>query len=149
MHKIMFVCYGNICRSTMAEFIMKDMVKKAGREKEFLIKSSGTSYEEYGHPVHRGTRAILDRLGITGYQDKRAEKLTKEDYFEYDLFIGMDKENKRDMMRIFGGDPDDKVKLLMDYTASSRSVADPYWTGDFESTYRDVKEGLIELLKTL
>ena len=144
----MFVCYGNICRSTMAEFLMKDLVKKAGREKEFLIASSGTSYEEYGHPVHRGTRAILSRYGIS-CDGKFAEKLQKQDYCDYDLFIGMDAQNKRDMMRIFGSDPDDKVKLLMDYTSRPRSVADPYWTGDFESTYQDVIEGLKALLKTL
>ena len=149
MHKIMFVCYGNICRSTMAEFMMKDLVKKQGKENEFLIKSSGTSYEEHGHPVHYGTRAILDRLGIGGYQGKRAEKLLKKDYVDYDLFIGMDKNNYRDMLYIFGGDPDDKVKLLMDYTSYPRSVADPYWTGDFEATYRDVKEGVEELFKFL
>lgn len=149
MHKIMFVCYGNICRSTMAEFLMKDLVKKKGKEKEFLIKSSGTSYEEHGHPVHRGTRAVLNRLGITGYEDKRAEKLLKQDYFDYDLFIGMDKNNYRDMLYIFGKDPDSKVKLLMDYTPNPRSVADPYWTGDFESTYRDVSEGVLALFNTL
>lgn len=148
MHKIMFVCYGNICRSTMAEFLMKDLVKKKGQEKEFFIKSSGTSYEEHGNPVHRGTRAILDRLGIS-CAGKYAEKLQKQDYYEYDLFIGMDANNKRDMLRIFGADPDDKVKLLMDYTLNPRSVADPYWTGDFESTYRDVSEGVDALYNAL
>ena len=149
MHKIMFVCYGNICRSTMAEFLMKDLVKKAGKEKEFIIQSSGTSYEEYGSPVHRGTRKILDRLGIYSYNDKRAEKLQKSDYSEYDLFLGMDEMNRRDMLRIFGADPDGKVKLLLDYTKNPRSVADPYWTGDFERTYQDVKEGIEGLFKAL
>jgi protein-tyrosine phosphatase len=133
----------------MAEFIMKDMVQKQGRANDFFIASSGTSYEEYGNPVHRGTRKILDRLGIFSYTDKRAEKLLKEDYQNYDLFIGMDLENKRDMTYIFGGDPDKKVKLLMDYTSSPRNVKDPYWTGDFESTYRDVLEGVLGLINTL
>lgn len=148
MHKIMFVCYGNICRSTMAEFLMKDLVKKAGREKDFLIQSSGTSYEEYGSPVHRGTRAILNRLGIS-CEGKRAEKLQKTDYQYYDLFIGMDEQNRRDMLRIFSKDTENKVKLLMDYTNRPRSVADPYWTGDFEKTYRDIIEGIDGLFKAL
>ncbi len=148
MHKIMFVCHGNICRSTMAEFLMKDLVKKKGREKDFSIASSGTSYEEYGNPVHYGTREILNRLGIS-CQGKRAEKLQKSDYDKYDLFLGMDKNNIRNMLNIFGGDKDGKVKLLMDYTINPRAVADPYWTDDFESTYRDVSEGVLALFNEL
>lgn len=149
MHKIMFVCRGNICRSTMAEFLMKDLVKKAGNQADFFIASSGTSYEEYGSPVHHGTRAILDRLNIRDYRDKRAEKLTKKDYRKYDLFIGMDGNNFKDMLCIFGTDPEQKVKLLMDYTDNPRNVTDPYWTGDFESTYRDVSEGVNALFCAL
>lgn len=148
MHKIMFVCYGNICRSTMAEFLMKDLVKKKGREKDFYIASSGTSYEEYGNPVHRGTRAILSKLNIS-CEGKYAEKLNKSDYYDYDLFIGMDEMNRRDMLRIFGKDPDGKIKLLMDFTKRPRNVADPYWTGDFEKTFIDVSEGVEELYRHL
>jgi protein-tyrosine phosphatase len=133
----------------MAEFLMKDLVKKKGVAKDFYICSSGTSYEEHGNPVHRGTRAILDRLGIRDYWDKRAEKLLKEHYNDFDLFIGMDEKNRRDMLRIFGSDPEQKIKLLMDYTENPRSVADPYWTGNFESTYNDVREGINGLFDTL
>ncbi|MBQ8426394.1 MAG: low molecular weight phosphotyrosine protein phosphatase [Clostridia bacterium] len=149
MHRIMFVCYGNVCRSTMAEFLMKDLVKKAGAEKDFYICSSGTSYEECGNPVYHGTRVILDRLGIHDYVNKRAEKLLKEHYNDFDLFIGMDEQNRRDMLRIFGKDHEQKIKLLMDYTKRPRSVADPYWTGDFESTYQDVNEGVLGLFNAL
>lgn len=127
---------------------MKDLVKKAGRESDFYIASSGTSYEEYGNPVHYGTRKILDRLGIS-CQDKRAEKLQKTDYDKFDLFIGMDEMNRRDMLKIFGKDSLEKIKLIMDYTDEPRNVADPYWTGDFEKTYLDVKEGVEGLLATL
>lgn len=148
MHKIMFVCHGNICRSTMAEFLMKDLVKKTGKEKEYYIASSGTSYEEYGSPVHYGTKAILDRLGIS-CQGKRAEKLQKSDYEKYDLFLGMDQQNLRNMLNIFGADPKGKVKLLMDYTKSPRNVADPYYVGNFEKTYSDIKEGILGLLNEL
>ena len=148
MHRIMFVCYGNICRSTMAEFLMKDFVKKKGREKEFYIASSGTSYEEYGNPVHRGTRAILSRLNIS-CEGKTAEKLNKNDYNDYDLFIGMDEMNRRDMLRIFGKDPDGKIKLLMDFTKRPRNVADPYWTRNFEETFYDVSEGIEGLFNYL
>ena len=127
---------------------MKDLVKKKGREKDFYIASSGTSYEEYGNPVHRGTRAILSKLNIS-CEGKYAEKLNKSDYYDYDLFIGMDEMNRRDMLRIFGKDPDGKIKLLMDFTKRPRNVADPYWTGDFEKTFIDVSEGVEELYRHL
>ncbi len=144
MIKIMFVCYGNICRSTMAEFIMKKLVDDKGTSEKFFIASAGTSSEELGNPVHRGTRAVLDKLGIS-YAGKYATKLLKSDYDKYDYFIGMDKMNRRDMLRIFGADPKEKIKLLLDFTERGGEVADPYWTGDFSETYQDVKDGTAAL----
>ncbi len=141
MIKIMFVCHGNICRSTMAEFLMKDKVEKLGESEDFLIASAGTSSEELGNPVHYGTRRVLDRLGIS-YAGKRATKLSVKDYDKYDYFVGMDEANRRNMKFLFGGDKENKVSCLMDYTSRPREVADPWWTGDFEETYQDIKEGL-------
>ena len=137
----MFVCYGNICRSPMAEFLMKDYINKKGEQDEFFIKSSATSTEELGNPVHRGTRAVLDRLGIS-YAGKYSQRLTAEDYKKYDYFIGMDENNRRTMKRMLGGDPENKVSLLLDYTDTPRDVADPWWTGDFEATYNDITRGI-------
>lgn len=148
MKKIMFVCYGNICRSPMAEFLMKNYLKKKGKEDEFIVKSSATSSEELGHPVHYGTRRVLDKLGIS-YHGKYAEKLKKEDYYNYDYFIGMEEDNLYAMRRIFGADPDGKLSLIMDYTSSPRDVADPYWTGNFDKTYFDIVEGINGLYKFL
>lgn len=141
MVKIMFVCHGNICRSTMAEFLMKDKVEKLGESDKFLIASAGTSSEELGNPVHYGTRRVLDRLGISCV-GKRATKLSVKDYDKYDYFVGMDEANRRNMNFLFGGDKENKVSCLMDYTSRPREVADPWWTGDFEETYQDIKEGL-------
>lgn len=143
----MFVCQGNICRSPMAEFIMKDYLKKQGDD-NFFIASSATSREELGNCVHYGTRAVLNRLGISS-QGKRAVQLTRDDYDKYDYFIGMDEYNKRNMIRIFDGDKDGKVSLLMDYTDTPRDVADPWYTGNFEQTYQDVKLGVDCLYKFL
>ena len=136
----MFVCHGNICRSTMAEFLMKDMVKKAGMEKDFYIRSAGTSSEEFGNPVHYGTRKILDRLGID-CRGKYAEVLNRSDYDRFDYFVCMDNRNIININRIFK-DTKGKVSLLMSYAGQNRDVADPYWTGDFEKTYLDIDLGL-------
>ena len=144
----MFVCLGNICRSPMAEFIMKDYVKKLGRENDFYIESSATSDEEVGNPVHYGTAGVLDRLGIN-YQKKRARKLQKEDYGKFDLFIGMDSQNKRNMLKLFDWDKENKVSLLLDYTNNPRDVADPWYTGNFIATENDVKAGIEGLYKFL
>jgi protein-tyrosine phosphatase len=141
MIKIMFVCYGNICRSPMAEFIMKDLVAKNGESENFYIKSGATSYEENGNPVHYGTRKILDRLGIS-CRGKVSERISLSDYDKYDYFIGMDEDNLVDMKRMLGGDKERKVVKLLDFTSRGGDVADPYWTGDFEATYRDVKAGV-------
>ena len=143
MIKIMFVCHGNICRSPMAEFLMKDYLKKQGDD-NFFIASSATSREELGNGVHYGTRAVLNRLGIS-CQGKRAVQLTQADYDKYDYFIGMDEYNKRNMLRIFGDDKDGKVSLLLDYTDSPRDVADPWYTGNFEQTYEDIQLGVARL----
>ena len=146
MIKIMFVCHGNICRSPMAEFLFKDMVEKKGESENFYIRSSATSSEEHGCPVHYGTREILDRLNIS-YKGKRAELLRSADYENYDYFIGMDFANVRNMKRILNGDKDDKVCLLLDFAGENREVADPWWTGDFDKTYDDIILGLKYLYK--
>ena len=148
MIKIMFVCYGNICRSPMAEFMMKKLVKDMGQEKDFYIASSATSTEELGNPVHRGTRAVLDKHGIS-YAGKYSVRLRADDYNKYDYFIGMDENNRSTMKRMLGGDPDGKVSLLLDYTDSPRDVADPWWTGDFRATELDVINGTNALYEFL
>ena len=149
---ILFVCHGNICRSPMAEFVLKDMVRKRGAERKFHIESRATSSEEIwggrGNPVYPPARRILAEHGMS-CEGKEAQRLTKADYAEYDYIIGMDQENMRWMHRMLGGDPDGKLSLLMDYTDRPRSVADPWYTGDFETTWRDVVEGCEGLLDKL
>lgn len=146
--RLLFVCLGNICRSPMAEFVMKDLVKKAGLEGEFEIASAATSREELGNPVYPPARKKLAEHGI-GCAGKTARQLCKSDYDHYDLLIGMDGSNLRDMRRICGGDPDGKLSLLLDYTNRPGDVADPWYTGDFDATWRDVEEGCRGLLKKL
>lgn len=148
MTRLLFVCLGNICRSPMAEFVMKDLVKKAGLEGEFEIASAATSREELGNPVYPPARKKLAEHGI-GCAGKTARQLCKSDYDHYDLLIGMDGSNLRDMRRICGGDPDGKLSLLLDYTNRPGDVADPWYTGDFDATWRDVEEGCRGLLKKL
>ncbi len=146
MRTILFVCHGNICRSPMAEFVMKDLVKKAGLEAEFHIESAATSTEETGNPVYPPARRKLAEHGIS-CAGKTARRLTGADYANWDLLIGMDRANIRNMTRICGGDPDGKLHLLMEYTARPGEVADPWYTGDFEKTWRDVLEGCRGLLE--
>lgn len=148
MIKILFVCHGNICRSPMAEFIMKYLVDQRGLTNQFHIASAATSTEEIGSRVHHGTAAVLDRLGID-YSEKRARQMTKKDYQDYDMLIGMDDWNMRNMNRIAGGDPDGKLYLLMDFTDRPGEVADPWYTRNFEVTYRDVMDGCEGLLAYL
>ncbi len=148
MLKIMFVCHGNICRSPMAEFVMKDLIKKSGLSNKFIIESSATSYEEIGNPVHYGTKRILNNLGID-CSKKRAIKLMQEDYHKYDYIIGMDDYNIKNMLKLFNGDKDNKIKKLLEYSNSNRSVADPWYTGDFETTYNDVLRGCTDFLNYL
>ena len=148
MTKILFVCHGNICRSPMAEFVMKNLVEKAGLSSAFFIGSAATSREEIGNDIHPGTRRRLEALGIP-YTSRRAVQMTAADYDDYDLLIGMDQANLRNMRRICGGDPEGKLHLLLDYTGSPGDVADPWYTGDFEATWRDVLAGCRGLLAAL
>ena len=150
MTKILFVCHGNICRSPMAEFVMKDLVGKAGLAPQFHIESAATSREEIGNPVYPPARRKLAEHGITCV-GHAARQLTRQDYDAFDLLIGMDSANLQNMRRICGGDPDGKLSLLMAHTGRPGDVADPWYTGDFEATWRDVLEGcqcLLEELRT-
>ena len=148
MTKILFVCHGNICRSPMAEFVMKDMVQKAGLSKEFYIASAATSTEELGNPVYPPSRRKMAEHGID-CSGKTARQMTRRDYDEYDLIIGMDSWNMRNMRRICGGDPEGKLRLMLDYTDRPGDVADPWYTGDFEATWQDVNAGCRGLLADL
>ena len=148
MKKILFVCHGNICRSPMAEFVMKDLVKKAGLESRFRIESAATSREEIGNPVYPPARRKLKEHGIS-CEGHAARQLTNQDYEEYDLLIGMDQANLRSMYRICGGDFSDKMSLLMEHTDHPGDVADPWYTGDFEATWLDVLSGCQGLLKEI
>ncbi len=146
--RILFVCLGNICRSPMAEFVMKDLVRKAGLFDRFEIASAATSREELGNPVYPPARRELQRHGIA-CEGHAARQMTRADYAHYDLLLGMDDGNLRDMRRICGGDPASKLLRLLDLTDRPGSVADPWYTGDFAATWRDVSEGCGALLKTL
>lgn len=146
MIRVLFCCHGNICRSPMAEFVFKDMVAKAGLSPSFEIASAATSREEIGNPVHPGTRKILEPLGIS-CRGKYAVQATKSDYAHYDYLIGMDSWNIRNMLRIFGSDPEHKVYKLLEFADRPDDVADPWYTGNFDVTYRDVLEGCEGLLK--
>ena len=148
MTKVLFVCLGNICRSPMAEFVLKDLAKKAGREKDFLIESAAISDINNGRPVYREARAKLQEHGID-CAGKCARQMLASDYAAFDLLIGMDQENLRNMRRICGGDPEGKIRLLLDFTDRPGDVADPWYTGDFEATWRDVEEGCRRLMERL
>ena len=148
MKKILFICRGNICRSPMAEFVMKDLVKKAGLASQFQIASAATSREEISNPVYPPARRKLAEHGIS-CSGHTARQLTNSDYEEYDLLIGMDKANLRDMYRICGGDFADKMHLLMDFTDRPGDVVDPWYTDDFEASWRDVEEGCKGLLEKM
>ncbi|MBM6815992.1 MULTISPECIES: low molecular weight protein-tyrosine-phosphatase [Atopobiaceae] len=148
MTRILFVCHGNICRSTMAQFVMEELVRRAGREGEFLVDSAATSSEELGNPPHRGTVAKLRAEGVPVGRH-RARRVTRDEYAGWDHIIYMDAENARGLSRILGGDPDGKVSRLLDWTSRPGDVADPWYTGDFDATYRDVLEGCEALLAAL
>ena len=154
MVKILFVCHGNICRSPMAEFVFKDMVQAPEKYglpaalDRFYAASAATSTEEIGNPVHPGTRNLLKRYGIST-AGKYARQMTKKDYKEYDYLIGMDQWNIRNMLRICGEDPQHKICRLLDFTDHPRDIADPWYTGDFETTYQDVLEGCRALVRKL
>lgn len=148
MTRILFVCHGNICRSPMAEFIMKDLVHKADAEDRFSIASAATSTEEIGNPVYPPARRKLAEHGIS-CAGKTARQMTAADYGRYDLLIGMDSANLRNMRRICGGDPEGKIHLLLEFTERPGDVADPWYTGDFETTWQDVSAGCQALLTDL
>lgn len=147
-YKILFVCHGNICRSPMAEFVMKHLVEERGLQERFEIASAATSTEEIGNPVYPPARRKLAEHGI-GCQGKTARQMTMEDYLYYDLIIVMDRSNVRNLRRLLGEDTEGKVHLLMDYTSRPGEVADPWYTGNFDATWRDVLEGCEGLLEYL
>ena len=143
----MFVCHGNICRSPMAEFVFKDIVEKAGRSSDFVIASAGT--DTYGsNPPHNGTRSKLKAVGVPIY-DRYSTRLVKADYSKYDYFIGMDRQNVNSMYRLFDQDPKYKVFSLLEFADISRSIDDPWYTGDYDKTYDDVLVGCKALYKKL
>ena len=148
MIKVLFICHGNICRSTMAQSIFTHLITQQGLTDLFYINSAGTSREEIGNPVHYGTVAKLKQVGIPVIPH-RAVQMTKKDYDEYDFLIGMDTANIRNMHRIVGGDPECKIYKLMTFAGSGKDVADPWWTDDFDATYEDVSEGCEGLLRYL
>ena len=147
MHKILFVCHGNICRSPMAEFVMKQMVSDAGLESQFEIASAATSTEEIGNPVYPPARRKLAEHGI-GCAGKTARQMTRQDYDYYDRIVAMDHKNLRNLKRMFGDDIEHKISLLMDCTHRPGDVADPWYSGDFEATWQDVEEGCKALLES-
>lgn len=152
MIRILFVCHGNICRSPMAEFVLKDMVQQRGLADEFYIESAATSTEEIwngiGNPVYPPARKIMAEHGIS-CEGKRARQITVQDFETFDYIIGMDSENLRNMKRICPQQYQDKISLMLDYTDHPRSVSDPWYTGDFEATWRDVNDGCQGLLRHL
>ncbi len=149
MIKILFVCHGNICRSPMAEFVMKHLVRQDGKENEFYIASAAVSREEIGNDTHHGTRKKLREMGVP-FSPRAAVQVTAADYNRYDHILLMDKSNMRNIKRIIPNDPQHKIQLLMDYAGSPETdIADPWYTGNFDETYDDVLAGCMGLLKTI
>ena len=152
MIKVLFVCHGNICRSPMAEFILKDKLSRLNLSSSFEVASAATSSEEIwrgvGNPVYPPAREELARHGIS-CEGKRAVQLTKADYDRYDYLIGMEQVNIRNMMRILGADPEHKVSRLLDFTDRPGDISDPWYSGDFVTTYRDIERGIEGFLKKL
>ncbi len=148
MTKILFICHGNICRSPMAEFVLKHMAAQAGAADQFYIESAATSREEIGNDTHPGTKKMLAEHSIP-CSKRRARQITKNDYESFDYIIGMDDANTRNITAICGGDPQGKVFKLLDFAGKDRDIADPWYTGNFEETYADVSEGCKALLESL
>lgn len=148
MTRILFICHGNICRSTMAQSVMSELVRRAGRSDEFTIDSAATSTEELGNPPHHGTVAKLREVGIPVIPH-RARQIRRAEYGDWDHIIYMDGQNRRNLMRILGRDPEGKVSRLLDWTDRPGDVADPWYTGNFDATYRDVLAGCTALLEQL
>ena len=148
MIKVLFLCHGNICRSPMAECVLKNMVAQSGRSSEFYIDSAATSREEIGNPIYPPAIRKLKEEGIP-LSGHRAVQMTREDYDKYDLLLAADSANLRNMRRIAGGDPQGKIRRLLDYTSRPRDIADPWYTGNFDVTYNDIVEGCQGLLDWL
>ena len=148
MKKIAFVCHGNICRSPMAEFLFRKMIKEKKLEGEYEVCSFATSDEEEGNPVYPPVRRILEREGID-VNGKYATPICRADYPKYDRFVCMDSYNVRNLLKIFGSDPKEKINKLLDFTESGGDVRDPYFSGDFEATFSEIKAGLGALIKSL
>ncbi|MBQ5528433.1 MAG: low molecular weight phosphotyrosine protein phosphatase [Bacteroidales bacterium] len=146
MIRILYICHGNICRSAMAEFIMKALVKSRGLENEYFIESAAVSDEETGNPIYPPAKRCLTQHGVHFDNSKKARKITPADYARFDRIICMDASNLRLIRRIIPSDPDGKIHLLMSYTGRSRDVADPWYTGDFETTFQDILEGCEAML---
>ncbi len=145
---ILFVCHGNICRSPMAEYVFADLARKRGLAERFVVASAATSTEELGQPVHPGTRRVLTAHAVA-CPPRKARQMTATDYARYDLLVCMDNRNLANMRRIVGGDPESKMHRLLDYTTQPRDVDDPWYTGDFDTTYADAVNGCEALLTHL
>lgn len=145
MTKILFICHGNICRSTMAEFVMKDLVCRSGHQDEIFVASAACRRDEIGSDTHWGTKEKLRKEGVA-FTPRRAVQVTKKDYEEYDYLVAMDDENMNDLMRLTDNDPEHKVSLLLSFAGEEREVADPWYTGNFDVTYDDVLKGCQALL---
>jgi len=146
--RIMFVCHGNICRSPMAEFLFRKLVSERGLADKYEIASSATSHEEEGNPVYPPARRLLESEGIN-VKGKYATPLCRSDYAKYDMFIGMDSYNVRNMLRVFGSDPDCKIMRLLDFCENGKDVSDPYYSGEFDKVFLQIKEGVAALLSRL
>ena len=148
MKKVLFVCLGNICRSPMAEYVFKEIVRKERKDKNFQIASAATSTEEIGSDMHYGTKEILERYNIP-YKKHIARQLKKEDYNKYDYIIGMDSGNIRGILRIVGEDNKNKVHKLLDFAKEDKDIADPWYTGNFKKTYNDILKGCMALYNSI
>ena len=148
MLDILFICHGNICRSPLAEFVMKDLTERQGLAGKFQIASAATSREELGNDIHPGTRRVLEREGIP-FSSRQARQITKSDYEAYDYIIAMDRANLRNLEWLLGGDPEGKFFLFLEFAGEHRDIADPWYTGNFDETYRDIKQGCTALLEFL
>ena len=148
MFKILFICHGNICRSAMSEFIMRDMIKKRGLADEIQVSSAATSREEIGNDMYPPAKRKLDKEHIP-YTRHHARQITRQDYDEYDLLVCMEQYNIRNLKRIIPDDPDNKIHLLLEYSDNTRDISDPWYTGDFDRAYDDITEGCEGLLEYL